>query len=433
MIKAGYKFATAFLAVIIAISFMPMTAFANDTVVTVDGQTVQFIQPVRTAQGSILAPIEPIANMIGAEVRWNEATRTATIIFGNTGVAVAVGNTNITMRNMTTGTTETFTMPIASRIYDGVHFMPITYVTWAMGLRVEWPMTNLIQIMTSTFVPSDVAGGTQTTTPTVPAQNVVRTYLESNIMSVAQSRMTRYPASGSFNMGGTTFFRGITSDWWNESTITYNIAGEGFTRLTGTFGRTGDEGGTMTITGDGVFLGGFSVTSTGAPTQIDVAIPAGTQQIIIRLHRRLGFGDAAFSGGAAQQAPTHAQPTAGMSFLESNIMSAAQSRMTRYPASGSFNMGGTTFFRGITSDWWNESTITYNIGGLGYTRLTGTFGRTGDEGGTMTITGDGMLLGGFEVSATGAPTQIDVAIPTGTQQVVIRLQRRLGFGEAVFQ
>jgi hypothetical protein len=97
-------------------------------------------------------------------------------------------------------------------------------------------------------------------------------------------------------MNGVTYFRGIVATGYNDKSVTYDIAGKGFTRLTGTFGRTSNNGGTRTITGDGKFLGGYEVSATGTAVFVDVAIPAGTEQIVIRFNaRNLGLGDALFS------------------------------------------------------------------------------------------------------------------------------------------
>jgi hypothetical protein len=264
-------------------------------------------------------------------------------------------------------------------------------------------------------------------------------YIESDIMSTQRSSVTRYPASGSFSMSGVTYFRGITTDWGNISgSITYNIVGQGFTRLSGTFGRlSGTATGTLTITGDGRLLGGFEVQG-GVTRQVEVAIPLGIQQIVIQMqpnggmNDRLAFADVFFDGGTASQPSTHPPATPNAIYLESDVMSTQRSSVTRYPASGSFFMGGVTYFRGITTDWGNISgSITYNIVGQGVTRLSGTFGRlSGTATGTLTITGDGRLLGGFEVQG-GLTRQVDISIPSDIQQIVIQMQPNGGMNDRV--
>jgi len=269
-----------------------------------------------------------------------------------------------------------------------------------------------------------------------PQVEVIEAFLESDISHVSNHRMDLYPQAGSFSMGDSVFFRGfVAHDRDHNSTITYNIAGRGFTRLTGTLGRTGNYGGTMTITGDGTLIAGFEISATSAPYEIDVDIPPGTEQVFIRLQGRwLGLADATFLSGTSAQPLTHPRALPGEAYLQSDIVRTSSHRMDLYPQAGSFRMGDTVFFRGFVShDRDHNSTITYNIAGRGYTRLTGTFGRTGSYGGTMTITGDGTLIAGFEIGATSAPYEIDVDIPQGTEQVIIRLQGRwLGLADAAF-
>jgi hypothetical protein len=51
----------------------------------------------------------------------------------------------------------------------------------------------------------------------------------------------------------------------------------------------------------------------------------------------------------------------------------------------------------------------------------------------MTISSDGILIDGYEISETGAPIEVDVAIPGGAGQVDIQYNSSdLGFGDALF-
>ena len=67
--------------------------------------------------------------------------------------------------------------------------------------------------------------------------SVEAAYLESDIMSSAST--AQYLASGSFDISGATYFRGVISAVYCNLSITYDIAGRDFTRLTGTFGKMG--------------------------------------------------------------------------------------------------------------------------------------------------------------------------------------------------
>jgi len=331
--KLLVKAMAAALAAIVILGITPTNVLAQENRVTVNEQIVQFDQPVRIEQGRILAPIKPIADAIGAEIRWNAETSTTTVILGNAGVAIATDNPTMVVRNMTSGATENVTLPVMAKSYNGIVFVPLENVATALGLKVQRDSANSItQITTPGF------------TPPKPVE-VPRYYLESEIKAVSEAPkepegnrglvfvyktgpnyddiMMKYPKNGSFKIGDKTYFRGISntnSDSYvrgKDNTVTYDIAGRGFTILTGIFGGVLDEeqvsnslkivygsgsrpkpkivGGTMTISGDGRFLGGFEVNAGGTPVSIDVNIPPQTKEIIIRLGYGLGLGDAFFS------------------------------------------------------------------------------------------------------------------------------------------
>jgi len=453
--KSLIKAMAAVLFAIVILGIAPTTILAQENRVSVNEQIVQFDQPVRIEQGRILAPIKPIADAIGAEVRWNAETSTTTVIFGNAGVAIATDNPIMVVRNMTSGATENVTLPVMAKSYNGIAFVPLENVATALGLKVQQDAANSI---------------TKITTPgfTPPKPVVVPSYyLESEIESASEyddDYMIRYPKNGSFKMGDKAYFRGISNIAVDtiasrvngdkvanaDHTITYDIAGRGFTRLTGIFGRVSGQtrvGSTITISGDGVLLDGFEV-STNTPVSIDVAIPSKTQQLVITLEYGLGLGDAALSAGASQKSPNNPLPPSGAAYLESDIKRVSQDYMIMYPQYGSFPIGDKSYFRGISNIAVDtiasrvngdkvanaDHTITYDIAGRGFTKLTGIFGRVlkDSKGTTMTVSGDGRFLGGFELNASGKPGSIDVTIPPNIKQIVIRLEYGLGLGDALF-
>ena len=196
-------------------------------------------------------------------------------------------------------------------VADGRTFLPVRGIADALGVDVTWnPTTQTVHLDNPVNIDTSWTTPTQTPAPT-PTQTsppvvVTPTYLESDIMAIGHMPygLNGYPASGSFSMNNTTFFRGLT--YRNPAisgsltaTATYDIAGRGFTSLTGTFGRTNDHWSgarTLTITGnDGVFIAGYEISSTDAPINIDVEIPTGTNQVVIRISESSGLGDAFFN------------------------------------------------------------------------------------------------------------------------------------------
>ena len=287
-----------------------------------------------------------------------------------------------------------------------------------------------------------------------------RVYLESGIHATGTSSGWRsHPSIGSFTMGGVAYNTGISvrATNLNGSVATgyFNIAGQGFTRLSGVFGRISNTlAGSLVITcGNGQFLGGsvFLSGDTGNRT-IDIVIPPGTQQIRIRMstngplsgNASLGFGNVFFESGTPSP-----QPNTGRFYLESDIFATGTSSGWRsHPNIGPFTIGNVTHFTGISARATNmngsTATGTFNIAGRGFTRLTGVVGHISNNlAGSLTITcGNGTFLGGetFNQGDSGART-VDIIIPPGTQEVTIRIQTNgplsgnasLGFGSAFFE
>jgi len=297
------------------------------------------------------------------------------------------------------------------------------------------------------------ATGGPTKPNTHPPETSDAAYLENDLKSTQFTNVNSHPANGSFTMNGITYFRGLVNN--NElvgsnfdGTATYRIAGRGFTRLTGEFGRISGAGSaTLTITaGDGKLLGGYELGATDNAKQVNVAIPAGVQDVSIRLQNGssglFALADIYFTGTGQTPPQTHPPADSEATYLESDIISAQRAYVDRYPANGSFRMGGATYFRGLVNnstlsgnDF--DGTATYRIEGRKFTRLVGKFGRiSGSGNGILTITADNVTLGGFEVRSGDQPRQIDIAIPPNARIINIRLQNGnngiFAFGDAYF-
>ena len=281
-------------------------------------------------------------------------------------------------------------------------------------------------------------GATPLAASLTPLANGDTAYLETDIMSSSRTNVNMYPDSGTFYMSGLTYTRGIVNNntqegMNNDGTATYRITGTGYMRLSGEFGRVSGTGGaTLTVTGDGKLLGGFQLFPEDLPKWLDIAIPAGVQDVGIRLQNGSGgifaLADAYFAVGGPTQPNPQPPATADATYLENDLISTQRSNVNSHPVHGSFLMNGITYFRGLVNN--NalngsgfDGTATYRITGRGYTRLTGEFGRVSGSGSaTLTITGDGKLLGGYILGENDDALQVDVGLPSGLQDVSIRLQ-----------
>jgi hypothetical protein len=114
----------------------------NAMALFVGGRAVYIDPPLRMVENKLFAPIQPISDSLGSELRWNENTSTATIILGDIGVATELGVSILTIRNMITGDTDTLAISVAPRRFDGVVFVPIEYIAYVMGLSAQWDLAN---------------------------------------------------------------------------------------------------------------------------------------------------------------------------------------------------------------------------------------------------------------------------------------------------
>jgi len=112
--------------------------------IAVNNILVEFNQPPILADGALLASFRPIANAIGAEVSWDSATRTSTIIWDYIVVELQVGNINMAV---TIGEEEAHSveLPTFSRIINGELFVPTGAVARALRLFVYWDGEERVQ------------------------------------------------------------------------------------------------------------------------------------------------------------------------------------------------------------------------------------------------------------------------------------------------
>jgi len=122
---------------------------SGETKILVNIHQVAFSQPLQTEQGTILAPIRPIADLMYATTRWDTETRTVTVIYGNIGIAAAIDNSIMAVRNMTTGVIREVSLLVPPRIINGVEYFPIETIARELGATVTWDAaTNTLRIVT---------------------------------------------------------------------------------------------------------------------------------------------------------------------------------------------------------------------------------------------------------------------------------------------
>jgi len=302
-------------------------------------------------------------------------------------------------------------------------------------------------------------------TPPQPPAPMERLFLETDLMGMTSSQhWSRHPSSGTFTMDGVTYHRGVSVSSiarnMVSATATYDVAGMGFTRLSGMLGVANIPGIftigtrimlTVTCADSGRSLGGAGVSRGSAAQRVNVFIPPDVRRVTIRLSAegtsiRAGFGDVYFVNDPSMAPP----PFTGRVYLESDIRGTHSDHLLRFPAQGAFDMGGVTYHRGIAvqsvGTGSRSATATYDIEGLGFTRLSGMFGIGPIPGiaglGSrvtliVTCADSGEELGFVNIVSGNAPRRINIYIPANVRRVDVRLQAvgtsiRACFGDAYF-
>ena len=110
--------------------------------VQVNGQPLQSdVKPFVNADGRTMLPIRAIAEAVGADVKWDEATQTATLTLGAKVVKVTLGQNNILVDGVPVP------MDTAAASKDGRTVLPLRAVSEAMGADVGWdPETSTVKL-----------------------------------------------------------------------------------------------------------------------------------------------------------------------------------------------------------------------------------------------------------------------------------------------
>ncbi|MFV0313570.1 MAG: copper amine oxidase N-terminal domain-containing protein [Anaerotignum sp.] len=104
----------------------------NEIKVTVDGEKVDFAQKPASVDGRTLVPMRAIFEVMGADVKWDNTTRTVTSTKGDILVAMTIDNSVIHVNG------NEVTLDVAPTIIDGATMVPARAVAEAFGADVTW-------------------------------------------------------------------------------------------------------------------------------------------------------------------------------------------------------------------------------------------------------------------------------------------------------
>jgi len=141
---------TVVLALVIFCMMCGMVARADSTCnVTVNGVYVEFDQPPIIKDSRTYVPLRAVGEQMGASVKWNDDTRTVTIIYKNTGIALEVGNKIMTVRDMSTGAEFTEDLEVPPIEYGGRVLSPLRAIMERLGCTVGWDQASYTVTVTT--------------------------------------------------------------------------------------------------------------------------------------------------------------------------------------------------------------------------------------------------------------------------------------------
>jgi len=110
--------------------------------VLLDGRQLSFDVPPMIENGRTLVPLRAIFEAMGATVSWDDPTKTATAVKGDTTVVLRIGSTSPTIN------AQVKQLDVPAKIVDGRTLAPLRFVGEAFGGTVGWdPATQVITIV----------------------------------------------------------------------------------------------------------------------------------------------------------------------------------------------------------------------------------------------------------------------------------------------
>jgi hypothetical protein len=140
-----------FLLFSLAMIFLSSSAFADDNKtisVLINGKMQQYEQPPLIDKGHTLVPLRAIFEALGAEIKWDIKTRTATAIKENTEIVISIGQKTAYVNN------QPQLLDVNAQIINGHTMVPLRFISQAFGAHVNWrPSTKTVAIKTTIITP----------------------------------------------------------------------------------------------------------------------------------------------------------------------------------------------------------------------------------------------------------------------------------------
>lgn len=111
---------------------MPMSYITDNIIVTYGDKALAFETPPVIENGRTLVHMRFLFEQMGAEVSWDDASKTATVNKQGDIISFSVDNTNANVNN------ELKTMDVPARLINGKTMIPLRFLSEELGFTVEW-------------------------------------------------------------------------------------------------------------------------------------------------------------------------------------------------------------------------------------------------------------------------------------------------------
>ncbi len=106
--------------------------------VFVNEKRVRFaVQPI-IQNNRTLVPIREVSEALGAEVKWNQATKTVTLLKDDITVTLIIGQSRATRNG------QTITLDVPAQVIGGRTLLPLRFISEAFGATVDWNQANRV-------------------------------------------------------------------------------------------------------------------------------------------------------------------------------------------------------------------------------------------------------------------------------------------------
>ncbi|MCL1808999.1 MAG: stalk domain-containing protein, partial [Clostridiales bacterium] len=123
------------------ISFGPTAAAPADIRITIDGKPISLDLAPVIQNDRTLIPIRPVAEAIGADVDWDQTTKTATLVRAGVTVELTIGSTAAQVDG------ESVPLDAAPMILNGRTLLPVRFVAETFSQDVKWDAQNRVVVI----------------------------------------------------------------------------------------------------------------------------------------------------------------------------------------------------------------------------------------------------------------------------------------------